>query len=174
SSTATEVAISATAPMSKLSVLTRVSRLSLTANGAAFAFLEVDRDLVDRTRKLKRQLVGEIYRRTDIHAYVETFTYRNLLRNGFWQLTFGNFGAVRGHSHGSTLAKFAGLTAVSEIDFELHLALRERSCCCDGVPLQRKVVVDEHRLVIAHVQAVTAFQPAVRDNHAFDAAFRHL
>src|SRR5262249_15013191 len=82
--------------------------------------------------------------------------------------------AVHRHAHGRSFAELARFAAVGDIDLDLHFTLRQRRRAGDSVALHREEVVDERRLAIADVEAVAAFQPALRYDHALDAGLRHF
>src|SRR5262249_38727413 len=67
--------------------------------------LQVNRDLVDLAGEAEGRLVGEVHGRADVLADVEPFADRDLQRNGFWQLAFGDLAAVHRHGHGAALAE---------------------------------------------------------------------
>src|SRR5262249_58590744 len=113
--------------------------------------VRVNRAVFDLAGEGEGRLGGEVHGRADVLADVEPFADRDLQRNGFWQLAFGDLAAVHRHGHGAALAELARLAAVGEIDPDLYLALRERSASGDGIALDREEVVDERRLAVPDI-----------------------
>jgi hypothetical protein len=48
--------------------------LLLTANGATFLVIEIDRDLVDLAREREGRLVGEVHGRANVLTNIQSFT----------------------------------------------------------------------------------------------------
>src|SRR5215510_5865500 len=119
---------------------------------------ELDRHVIDGPRESERQLVSEVDRGTDVHADVEPFAERELNRDGLLQASARDLLPVRGQADLATFPHAAAV--VLEVDNQLRLSFRQRLLRGERHALDRQEVVDEGRLAVAEVQAVSALEAA--------------